>query len=71
ASAADGGGHGVFASSPAMMKLVQNSRLARNALVEDKATTSPFTIAQGITSSPVAIPLTVFLPSRLLGTAAP
>ncbi|MFK0160920.1 alpha/beta hydrolase [Rhizobium sp. NPDC090279] len=70
ASAADGGGHGVFASSQAMMKLVENSRLARDALVENKATTSPFTIAQGIASSPIAIPLTVFLPSRLVGNGA-
>lgn len=70
ASAADGGGHGVFASSPAMMKLVENSRLARDALVDEKAATSPFSIAEGIASSPVAIPLTVFLPSRLLGRGA-
>lgn len=70
ASAADGGGHGVFASSQAMMRLVENSRLARDALVEEKATTSPFSIANGIASSPVAIPLSVFLPSRLLGNRA-
>jgi len=63
ASAASGG-HAVFASYRARMKLVENSRLARGALVDDESTTSPFIIAQSITSSPVAIPLAVFLPPQ-------
>ena len=63
ASAASGG-HVVFASSPARMKLVENNRLAGDALVDDESTASPFIIAQGVTSSPVAILLTVFLPSQ-------
>lgn len=63
ASAAASGGHVVFASSAVRMKLVENSRLARDALVDDESTTLPFTIAQSI-SSPVAVPLTVFLPSQ-------
>ena len=65
-SRVDGGGHTVFAQSEAMTKLVENSRMARNALVSGNTTLSPASLAEAVATSAVALPLTIFLPDGTL-----
>lgn len=61
-SQVDGGGHTVFAQSEAMTKLIENSRMARDALVSGNPVLSPAGLAEAVASSAVALPLTIFMP---------
>lgn len=61
-SQVDGGGHTVFAQSEAMTKLVENSRMARSALVSGNTALSPASLTEAIASNAIALPLTIFLP---------
>lgn len=48
ASEVGGGGHGVFASSPTMIKLIENNRATVATLVDKQSTTSPSVVAEGV-----------------------
>lgn len=66
----DGGTHSVFASSKTLMKLVDNSRLMRATLDDEKASTEPSALAASAAAVEGATSLTLFLPARLIGRMA-
>lgn len=70
ASEIDGGAHNVFASSPALIDLVSNSKLMRSMLTDDQPTVNETLIADGSAAFEGAAALIVYLPSRLLGGLA-
>lgn len=66
----DGGSHSVFASSETLMKLIDNSRLMRMTLEDEKTAMSPTALAASASVVEGATSLTVFLPARLIGRLA-
>ena len=67
-SQVDGGGHTVFAQSETMTRLVENSRIARNALISGTTPLSPASLVEAAASGAVALPLTIFVPDNRFAT---
>ncbi|AOF90310.1 alpha/beta fold hydrolase [Sinorhizobium sp. RAC02] len=70
ASDIDGGTHNVFASSPALMDLVNNNELMRSLLRDDQGPANQASLADGASVFEGAASLVVFLPTRILGGMA-
>lgn len=66
----DGGSHSVFASSPALIDLVSESKLMRTMLTDDQPTVNETMIADGSSVFEGAAALIVYLPKRILGSLA-
>ncbi|MDI7861619.1 alpha/beta fold hydrolase [Rhizobiaceae bacterium n13] len=66
----DGGRHGVFASSPTLMDLVNNGQLLRTTIRDEQTAVSPTILADGGAVIEGAASLVIFLPSRIIGRLA-
>lgn len=70
ASDTDGGTHNVFASSPALMDVVNNNELMRSLLRSDQGPADQAILVNGASIIEDAASLVVFLPARILGGVA-
>ncbi|MCO4315842.1 alpha/beta fold hydrolase [Phyllobacterium sp. 21LDTY02-6] len=66
ASSLDGGSHGVFASSPTLMKMARSGELSQRVLEGDEQSPGQAVLADGTSVITGAASLVIYLPARLL-----